>query len=112
MNYPDMPDFNTLLSRYSWRPIPGCPGRYVSHADLSHLTVSDLAGMNVVVSSFILTTTKDPVHVTEIKDGGIISYEKKDGSFVHTLNTKSGFKRKLKNLGISLHHSNTEGENA
>jgi hypothetical protein len=110
MQYTDIPDFNTILSRYSWKPIHGCPGRYVSGSGMSHLTVFDLVGRHVTVSRLILTKAEDPVHVTALRDGGIISYEKDDGSFVHTLNTTSGFRRKLKELGITLLHNNTDAE--
>jgi hypothetical protein len=112
MQYTDIPDFDTIFSYYSWKPIQGCPGRFVSGAGMSHLTVFDLVGQNATVSRFILTKAEDPVHVTELRDGGIISYEKNDGSFVHTLNTKSGFERKCKELGISLLHNSTDTEKA
>ena len=43
---------------------------------------------------------KDPVIVTPFEDGGLISYRKADGTFLHTLNTREGFERKLRQLGI------------
>lgn len=43
---------------------------------------------------------KDPVIVTPFEDGGLISYRKADGMFLHTLNTRDGFERKLHQLGI------------
>ena len=45
-------------------------------------------------------TAKDPVIVTPFEDGGLISYRKADGMFLHTLNTREGFERKLRQLGI------------
>jgi hypothetical protein len=43
----------------------------------------------------------DPVSVVSIDDGGLISYKKPDGSYLHTLNTTEGFHRKLRQLGIT-----------
>ena len=42
----------------------------------------------------------DPVIVTAFDDGGLISYRKAEGMFLHTLNTREGFERKLRQLGI------------
>ncbi len=40
--------------------------------------------------------------VVALEDGGLISYMRKDGCLVHTVNTSSGFARKLSQLGIVL----------
>jgi len=40
------------------------------------------------------------VIVTPLEDGGLISYRKADGRFLHTLNTREGLDRKLRQLGI------------
>ena len=45
-------------------------------------------------------TAKDTVIVTSFEDGGLISYRKPDGTYLHTLNTREGFERKLRQLGI------------
>jgi hypothetical protein len=47
-----------------------------------------------------LARAKDPVLVARLDDGGLISYRKPGGSYVHTLNTLNGFERKLQHLGI------------
>ena len=51
-------------------------------------------------SVHVCATAKDPVIVTAFEDGGLISYRKADGMFLHTLNTREGFERKLRELGI------------
>ena len=51
-------------------------------------------------SEHICVTAKDPVIVTPFEDGGLISYRKADGMFLHTLNTREGLERKLRQLGI------------
>ena len=42
----------------------------------------------------------DPIIVIRFADGGLISYRKSDGTYVHTLNTHDGLHRKLAQLGI------------
>ena len=51
-------------------------------------------------SEHVCGAAKDPVIVTPFEDGGLISYRKADGTFLHTLNTREGFERKLRQLGI------------
>ncbi|HEY5754379.1 MAG TPA: hypothetical protein VIU34_01090 [Steroidobacter sp.] len=51
-------------------------------------------------SEHVSVTANDPVIVTPFEDGGLISYRKADGKFLHTLNTREGFERKLRQLGI------------
>jgi hypothetical protein len=43
---------------------------------------------------------RDPVAVVRFPGGGLISYRKPDGRWLHTLNTADGFARKLEALGI------------
>ena len=40
--------------------------------------------------------------VATLEEGGLISYRKSDGRFLHTLNTTAGFRRKLEQLGIEV----------
>jgi hypothetical protein len=51
-------------------------------------------------SEHLCVTARDPVIVAPFEDGGLISYRKADGMFLHTLNTREGFERKLRQLGI------------
>ena len=51
-------------------------------------------------SEHVCDTAKDPVIVTPFEDGGLISYRRTNGMFLHTLNTREGFERKLRQLGI------------
>lgn len=43
----------------------------------------------------------DPVLVAPIPGGGLISYRRSDGRFVHTLGDEEGFLRKLVDLGLN-----------
>jgi hypothetical protein len=51
-------------------------------------------------SESVCVTARDPVIVTPFEDGGLISYRKAGGMFLHTLNTREGFERKLRQLTI------------
>jgi hypothetical protein len=65
------------------------------------VTPADLVGPGAPVRIFDVDTAPDPVHVAALRDGGLISYRRADGRFVHTLNTPDGFQRKLDQLGIA-----------
>ena len=51
---------------------------------------------------FQVKTAEDPVVVTALEAGGLISYRKSDGGYLHTLNTEEGLRRKLEQLGIGV----------
>jgi hypothetical protein len=94
--------FRELESRWSWRPIPGCPGRWVLSAGPSHVPPEDMVSRDVRIAEHRVAAVKDPVIVVSLDDGGLISYRKPGGTFVHTLNSREGFERKLRQLGIDL----------
>lgn len=94
--------FDQLFSSHSWRPIRNCPGRYVLQGGLSTVSVSDLIESALDPEEYRSSAAPDPVIVAEIPDGGIISYRRPNGAYVHTLNTPDGFARKLLQLNISL----------
>jgi hypothetical protein len=55
---------------------------------------------DVRVTEHLVPTAKDPVVVAPLNDGGLISYRKPDGTYLHTLNSREGYERKLQQLGI------------
>jgi hypothetical protein len=61
-------------------------------------------------SEQVCVTARDPVVVTPFEDGGLISYRKPDGLFLHTLNTREGFERKLVQLGANAMSATTGHE--
>ena len=87
------------MSRWPWRPIPNCPGRFVLSSGRSSLAPSEIAPTGAM-TEHVIAAAPDPIIVTAFEDGGLISYRKPDGSFIHTLNTIEGFDRKLRQLGI------------
>ena len=91
---------SALFNRLAWRPIPNCPGRYVLAAGPVATTPEDLVPGANDRSEHVSVAAKDPVIVTPFEDGGLISYRQANGMFLHTLNTREGFERKLHQLGI------------
>ena len=89
-----------LLQRWNWHPIRGCPGRLVLRGAPPNLSLSDLVGPAVPIQSYGVAAARDQVLVAILSDGGLISYRRDDGSYVHTLNTPEGLARKLGQLGI------------
>jgi hypothetical protein len=73
------------------------PSRLPPHDLISCVLANDAA-----VREYRTQAAPDPVTVVRINDGGLISYRKPDGSYLHTLNTTEGFHRKLAQLGISF----------
>ena len=106
--------FNDYSGRFSWRPIERCPGRF-TYADTQPAPSLDSL---LAFTSPPLTSTRhvsrfarDTVAVVPFPDGGgLITFERSDGSCVHTLNTAAGFARKLDQLGLSLPEAGVEHE--
>lgn len=94
--------FDELHSRWQWKPIPNCPGRFVLDSEDRHIMLDTLLGRTVDVQAFASKKARDRVLIVRLEDGGLISYAREDGSIVHTLNTPEGFTRKLADLGIPL----------
>lgn len=104
--------FDELKSRWNWKPIRACPGRYVLHGGSNTLAPEDLLNNEVGISEFHVDKAKDIVVIAQLKDGGLISYRKPDGTYLHTLNTVEGFKRKLSQLEIFLSDATTSDQSA
>lgn len=94
--------FRELFRGREWGPIRNCPGRYVLRGVDRNLSVEAIAGPEVRVSEHQSSAAKDTVLVAAFDGGGMISYRRADGSFIHTLNDEEGFERKLKQLGIAV----------
>jgi len=93
-------NFEELESRWSWRAIRDCPGRFLLREMEVSPSPQELVGSNIDLSEFQVENARDTVVVGQFSGGGLISYRKKDGTYVHTLNTVAGFERKLTQLGI------------
>jgi hypothetical protein len=93
--------FSDLMSRWRWRPIPQCPGRFVLATGPSRVRPETIA-REAGVSEYVVSNARDPVIVARFDDGGLISYRKRDGTYLHTLNSAEGFGRKLQQLGIDI----------
>jgi len=89
-----------LLAVRKWKPIPNCPGRHTLEIPEPTLTPMELAQVDYAPLEHHSKGAKDPVLVLIMDGGGLITYRRADGSYFHTLNDESGFKRKLAQLGI------------
>jgi hypothetical protein len=100
VNDVDCCSFDRLRAEWPWRPIPNCPGRFVLATGASRVTPEALAPRVPLVEHRV-AGAPDPVVVGRFADGGLISYRKPDGAYVHTLNSRDGMDRKLAQLGIA-----------
>lgn len=93
--------FEALFAAYPWVPIRGCPGRYLLRGGPSPITPNDMVGQGPELRVCRSPMAVDPVVVALAEWGGLISYKKADGRYIHTLNTVEGFARKCRELGIA-----------
>ena len=94
--------FDEIRTTLGLRPIRNCPGRFVVHGSEARLSPRDLLGPAAEVHSYQVAGARDLVLVVRLDEGGLISYRRADGIYLHTLNTAEGFARKLRDLGIEL----------
>jgi hypothetical protein len=92
--------FDELSARWGASPIRHCPGRFVLTRAPASLSPAGLLGADARLDAFTVPAARDTVIVAELCDGGVISYQRADGTYLHTLNTPDGFRRKLTQLGI------------
>ncbi len=91
-----------LFTAYKWKAIANCPGRYVLEKPQPALSPGQLAQVEYDPAEFHVEGAKDVVLVLVLEGGGLITYSRPDGSYLHTLNDGLGFRRKLEQLGIVL----------
>jgi hypothetical protein len=94
-----MPNFAAVFAQRSWVPIRNCPGRFGLAEGAVSYPPSAIVG-DAPEREFRVAATPDPVIVVQFEDGGLISYRRGNGFYVHTLNTADGLARKLAQLGI------------
>jgi hypothetical protein len=95
-------NFEELKSKWNWMPIRNCPGRFICRENNRNISPQDLIGVEIQFREFQSKNAKDTVIIGRFIDGGLISYRKNEGTYLHTLNTIDGFERKLSQLGIKL----------
>ena len=93
-----------------WKEIRNCPGRYTvrRRRDLSHWPPERLlaAALGAAAPQTGLwrhgSSTNDAIHAVRFAGGGgLLTYARSDGTFVHTLNTESGLLRKIAALRVT-----------
>jgi hypothetical protein len=63
---------------------------------------AEIVSNDARVTEYAVAAATDRVAIVVFADGGLISYRKPNGTYLHTLNTRDGFERKLTQLGIDL----------
>lgn len=110
-----------LYRSYRWKMIPNCTGRYTCRehelvSPLNPLAVLKRVGIEKIGNNsnckplkefqFELPDRPDRIIVVPLDDHnltGMITFVKEEGvSYAHTLNTPSGFRRKLEAIGIKV----------
>ena len=94
--------FDDLASKLELRPIRNCPGRFVIRTPSAEISQRELLGPQVEIHTFTVAAARDTVLVSCLGEGGLISYRRADGTYLHTLNTAEGFERKLLDMGIEM----------
>jgi hypothetical protein len=97
----DQVTFEELLARFNWRPMRGCPGRYLLAGGPVASPPGDLFG-DLGFREERSAQAPDRMFVAVVRSGGIISYARGNGTFVHTLADGAGFARKLVALGLEV----------
>lgn len=93
--------FAELFHLRRWVAIRNCPGRYALPDGAVTESPEAITGQHG--HEFRSAAARDVVVVVEFAGGGgLISYKRSDGSYIHTLNTADGFQRKVRDLQIVL----------
>lgn len=100
--------FDIAMKLGDWVPIRDCPGRFVLRGVPPSLSVATLLGEDVRVQTFQSPMARDTVFVACFEGGGTISYRQSPHSWLHTLCTPEGFRRKLQQLQITLNEPRPE----
>jgi O-acetyl-ADP-ribose deacetylase (regulator of RNase III) len=105
-----MKTFEELRSAYSWDPIRNCPGRFLLRGGPCRIRPEEILGPDAELREFRSDEAVDAVVAGGIANGGLISYRKEDGTYLHSLNTVEGYERKLEQLGIGSRMAVVEGD--
>ena len=96
--------FDELVIQRNWKPIRNCPGRFLLVGVRPDLPPEAVVGPAELLE-FHVEAARDTVVVAQLDEGGLISYKRADGTYLHTLNSLEGFLRKILQLGIVLETS-------
>jgi hypothetical protein len=96
-----MKSFDDLFLVHLWTPIRGCPGRFVLRGGPCRISPQEMIGNVPTLREYRSIKATDTIIAGRIEGGGLISYRKNDGRYIHTLNDIDGFERKLSQLGIA-----------
>ena len=90
-----------LLQSRTWEEMSGSPGRFRLAEPGAQPGVEELLGPGIARRELPSADSPDVIVLAEFDDGGLISYRRANGTWLHTLNTRTPFRRKLWELGIA-----------
>jgi hypothetical protein len=89
-----------LMARFSWEQMSGQQGRFVLADASDPPSLGALTGDGVPSRRVPSISGGDEIHLVPFDDGGLISYLRENGQWLHTLNTPRAFKRRVWDLGL------------
>ena len=89
-----------LMARYRWEQMTNDRGRFILAPGQDPVTTDELVGTDADVRRLASVAGKDVIVLARFEEGGLISYERPDGSVLHTLNTERAFKLKVWEMGF------------
>ena len=66
--------FEELKTKWTWKPIHNCPGRFILDQQSRALSPEDIIGGVIEPCEFQVEGAKDTVIVVQLSEGGLISY--------------------------------------
>ena len=91
----------SVARAHDWQPILNCAGRYTLGSKPSAVSPAQLVGSMARPLELRSVACRDVIEFIRFSDGGgLLSYRRVCGDYVHTLNTPSGLRRKLMDLGL------------
>jgi hypothetical protein len=101
--------FEEVAKTWKWKEIENCPGRFVLEDFKEKESLKNKTPLEILKNQdgkefkFKSVNCKDELLIVLLEDeGAILSYQRKNGDYCHTLNTPSGLKRKMKQLEINF----------
>jgi hypothetical protein len=90
----------SLMAKYAWIQLPDERNRWHLEQKWSPMTLAELISEPAEIVTHKTTGSSYTIHILRFADGGVITYQKGEANYLHTLNTLSLFKKKLWDLGL------------
>ncbi len=89
-----------VCSKGDWKRMDGDEIRW-NWIGKKNIPLKELLDLNLKTCRFpSVTSPGQSIHLAKLNDGGIVSYELENGTWLHTLNTASSFRLKVFELNL------------